>query len=422
MKLFFLGGCLEVGRSSFLVNVGEVRLLFDAGIKLWDHNELPLMPQAVDAAILSHAHLDHSGAVPTLYKHFNIPTFCTSPTIPITSLLLEDSMKVAKKRNKSCYFSGKELKKVDRNFTPLTYGKEYEFFDGTSFKLHEAGHILGSAQVFLKSPEGTTLLYTGDIKLKETRTHNGAEAPEEEVNILVIESTYARAEHPKREELEKRFCEEVRGVLDEGGVAIVPCFAVGRTQEMLGVLHAHRLEGSRGEVYVDGMGQKINEIYYEFPAYLKNPKALFQAFSEAKNIEYHKQRKKIIERPCVVITTAGMLEGGPVLDYVQAINRRGNGKIFLTGYQVEGTNGRMLLEEGRIKENGKVIRLNVPTGFFDFSAHAGRTELIEYAKKLNPNKVFCVHGDMANCNALAAELSAQGFDAVAPANGSKHGV
>jgi len=400
----------------------ELRLVLDYGIKLFDHQGVPLHPLSPDAAIISHAHLDHSGALPTLYKHQSIASFCTFPTAPLMNLLLEDALKVAERRGKTPPFSVKELKAMNKNLILLPYGRDYEFFDGTTFNFLDAGHVMGSTQIFVKGASGKNVLYSGDFKMEETKMHKGAALCDEPVHALVMESTYATADHPPRRELEKILCSRVRETIESGSTVLLPCFALGRTQELLEVLHAHGIERKFEKVFLDGMGTSVNEIYAEYPSYLKNYRSFADALNKSKRVESRGQRRKIAQTPCIIITTAGMLEGGPALDYLSILNERGKGRVFLTGYQVEGTNGRLLLEQGKIRDRGKVKKINLPVEFYDFSAHAGRSDLLRYVKKLNPEKVFCMHGDEANCKALAETLSGEGFDAFAPKLGERHEV
>ena len=414
MKLNFLGACRQVGKSSVLAQLGEVRLLLDCGLRMHtEHLAPPVHQYKFDACILSHAHLDHSGATPLAAREGNGPVFATFPTIPITQLLLDDNEKISLRNHRALPFKKQDVKRLYSKLFGLPYGLNYEFYDGTRFKFLDAGHIIGAAQILIEH-KGKRLLYSGDINGGETRMHAPAKAPDEEVDALIVESTYANREHPPRDDLERRFVNEVQRCLDDDCVALVPCFAVGRTQEVLQVLHANRL---RGDVYLQGMGAAVSEISCDFPSYVKNAGMLNASLARAKRIETREQRQRVTEKPCVIVATAGMLDGGPILSYLQALNRKGNGVIFMTGFQVPGTNGSLLAAGERIwvNEHSRREAVHLPFSQWDFSAHSGKTQLLDYVKKVNANKVFCMHGDAAVCVEFARELREQhGFNAVAP--------
>lgn len=419
MELAFLGACREVGRSALLVDTGAVRVLLDSGVKVHDHYEPHAAPaQHPHAVVLSHAHLDHSGGAPVLAKRLHVPFFATFPTIPLAGLLLEDSMKVARQEGFSLPFSAGDVRRLDKLYYPLPYAHPYGFHDGASVELLDAGHIVGSAMTLLRAPGGRTLLYTGDFKPGPTRMHDGCAYPEGPVHALVLESSYAEREQDPRQALEQAFVEDVRAVLEEGGVALVPCFAVGRTQEVLQILHS---AGLKAPVYLQGMGEKASQIISDYPSYVRNARALTSALARTKSV-IGRSRFRALEGPSVIVCTAGMLDGGPALEYLVRLNESGKGAVFLTGFQVKGTNGHRLVNEGIVRHRGRGVRISLPVKWHNFSAHASRSELFAFVKGINPERVFCVHGDPESCDAFARELREQGFDALAPAEGSRHTV
>jgi putative mRNA 3-end processing factor len=296
----------------------------------------------------------------------------------------------------------------------MPYGEPYKFYNGTQFSLHDAGHIPGSAQILVED-SGSKLLYTGDMNSEESRLQHAAVAPETDVDALIVESTYSNREHPVRKDVEKDLIEAVEEALQEGN-ALIPCFAIGRTQEILLVLNA---AGIDAQIYVDGMGIASSTVVSEYSSYVKNPSALNSALSQAHYIQDHTQRRKVAEsKGKVIVATAGMLDGGPALTYIQKMNQSGKGAVLLTGYQVAGTNGRLLVEKGQLRDRGRTTKINLQVKAFDFSAHSGRSYLLDYIKKVNPKKVYCVHGDEPTCLQFAHELREQeGFEAFAPAAG-----
>ena len=420
MKLSFLGACREVGRSAvFLETEKGVRLLLDSGVKVHDHYETHLQPPAPPhAVVVSHAHLDHSGGAPITAKKLHAPFFATFPTIPLSALLYEDSIKIARQEGFSLPFGATDLHRLDRLFYPLPYEQPYEFHDGTTLELLDAGHIVGSAMPVVRERSGRSLLYTGDFKTLPTRMHNGCSYPEEPVNTLVIESSYADREQEPRAQLEQDFVEDVRGVLEEDGVALVPCFAIGRTQEILQVLHKANLHAP---IYTQGMGEKASQIFSEYSSYVRDPKALNAALAAAKPVA-GRSKRRILQGPSVIVCTAGMLDGGPALEYLAKLNESGHGAVLLTGYQVEGTNGRRLIETSCVRYKGRLLKITLPMKWRSFSAHSSKSELFSFVKGINPEKVFCVHGDDKVCQSFAAELNEQGFEAAAPEAGQKFEV
>ncbi|MFH0973331.1 MAG: LAGLIDADG family homing endonuclease, partial [Candidatus Micrarchaeota archaeon] len=303
MKLNFLGACRQVGKSCVLAQLAEVRLLLDCGLRVHTEHLAPALQQhKFDACVLSHAHLDHSGATPLAAREGKGPVFATFPTIPITQLLLEDNEKVSLRNHRALPFKKQDVKRLHSKFFGLPYGLPYEFYDGTRFRFVDAGHIIGASQVLVEH-KGKRLLYSGDLNGGETRMHAPAQSPEEEIDALIVESTYANREHPPRDELERRFVNEVQRCIDDDCVALLPCFAVGRTQEILQVLHANRL---RGDVFLQGMGATVSEISLDFPSYVKNAGMLNAALARAKRIETREQRQRVVEKPCAIVATAGM--------------------------------------------------------------------------------------------------------------------
>ncbi|MFY1110260.1 MAG: MBL fold metallo-hydrolase [Methanosarcinaceae archaeon] len=412
MEFSFKGGCREVGRSGLLVNE---EVLLDYGIKAGDIPEYPQNGMEPKSVLISHGHLDHCGAVPNL-MYMNPEVFMTPPTAEFTGLLGRDTLKLAERTLSGVApFDPDDLQKLSRLTQKTDTGTEF-MTHGYKARFYGAGHIPGASGIYLESEAGESLFYTGDFSLQATRLVPGAEKFPK-ADTLILESTYFGEEHTPRKETEERFIESVWETLDMGGTAIIPAFAIGRTQEILMLLDAHGIHA-----YVDGMGKDVYKILKKYPEYLKNPRLLDQAFDNATPVKPSK-RAEILKEPSVIVTTAGMLNGGPVLYYLSKLHKDPNSKILLTGYQVEGTNGRMAVENGIIENNGTVLSLKPKLEQYDFSAHSGDSELKQVVTKFckkGTERVFVMHGDKTEAFArwISEEISEEtGVEAYAPANG-----
>ncbi len=414
-KLTALGASQEVGRSSFLLDVGE-KILLDRGVKLGkDEVEYPLPVKTnLDAVVISHAHLDHSGALPELFNKSNSFVYMTMPTLELSRILWFDSIKIAKAEGLLPKFSKNEIALAEKYTFALPYRKKINLSESTSIELFDAGHILGSSMIKVNS-EQKSVVYSGDFKIQETKMFKGADKKIGKADILISESTYGDRNHGDRKELERQFIEEVKETLDKGGFAIIPAFAVGRSQELIDILYEGKVNA---DIFFDGMGQKVARTTLEFPENLKNPKALGKALHAANWVKKGK-RNPVIQKPSVIVTSAGMLEGGPIMWYLKKLYKDKKSKIFLTGYQVEGTNGRTLLEKGVMNLDGELIKVQNQVKQFDFSAHASQDELIELAKIIEPELVVCVHGDKKVIDVFQKRLKNEGFNSVAPKLGQE---
>jgi putative mRNA 3-end processing factor len=260
--------------------------------------------------------------------------------------------------------------------------------------------------------ENKRILYACDFNTNNTRLLNGARVGIKDVDVLIIESTYAEREHPDRMETERKFYDAVKETVDNGGIALMPCFAVGRSAEMLLVLNSFNPDFP---IYLDGMSKTATELALKYPELLRDPKALKAALKRTTEIWDDKDRKKISREPCAIISSSGMLEGGPSVRYVKYLYDDPSSSIIFTGFLIPKTAGRILADTGRFVTEGFDLKIKMGIHRFDFSAHAAHTDLFNFVKKINPKKVICLHGD--NCQWFAKELQDDGFDAVAPENG-----
>ncbi|WP_338726928.1 MBL fold metallo-hydrolase [Haladaptatus sp. DJG-WS-42] len=402
MKLRFLGGAREVGRSAILVND---RLLLDYGMAPGNPPAYPVSDVSPDAVVVSHGHLDHIGALPTLLSgNDRPPIHWTPPTRELALTLCRDTLKLHG-GTYDCPFTEVEVGRMTQVSNEHGYGETFEGA-GHEITFYNAGHIPGSAHVLVDDGE-TKLLYTGDFHTDDTRLLSGT-TDRPDADVVLCESTYSDVDHDPREQVERRFAESVQTTVREGGTVIVPAFAIGRTQELLHVCAAHGID-----CYVDGMGKYITQLLRSYPEYVRSEAALKRAKSNARFVTgKNGQRKRIARKNTVIVTTSGMLTGGPAMTYVPEIRTNPVNKLTFTGYQVEGTPGRELLEYGRAEINRQVMPVSAQVEAYDFSAHADRNGLKAFLASYTDTPVLLNHGD--RCEAFADELQSEGFDASAP--------
>ncbi len=410
MILHSLGAGQEVGRSAFLLDTGNARFVMDFGIKLVPGDkkaveyplELPAKPHFV---FLSHAHLDHCGYLPSLYsKGETVPFLATKPTLEISKIMWKDALKVAKLNNNPPPFKHKDIKQADKYWDPVIVGQKNSLL-GINMDIYDAGHILGSVYANFDI-QGKKVLYTGDFKYTPTELHKGADHPPE-TDVLIIESTYWYQNHPPREEQIKKIYEIVDDVIESGGNVLFPSFALGRTQDLIDIL-ADRYYG-KVPIYVDGMGKKITKIYLQHLNQLQD-KNFPNKVKKVRFIENSLQRRKATERPSIIISTAGMLDGGPALEHM--LNMSPKSAVILTGFQVEGTNGHRLLTQNKIKIDNYELKVEFPVYYISLSAHADRGDIFRFIQQTSPEKIILVHSDSSQV--FEEELREEfGYDAKA---------
>ncbi|MFH0926960.1 MAG: MBL fold metallo-hydrolase [Candidatus Micrarchaeota archaeon] len=412
MKLDILGAGHEVGRSCFVVNTDK-KIMLDCGLKIHNKEKPQLYPMppahGVDACVISHAHLDHIGFLPSLFDHYNPQVISTLPTKEIGELLLLDSAKIIIEEYGTLPYRRSSHKDAMEAFRTFGYGQKIPVGQ-TDITLNNAGHVPGSASVLLEHKE-KRILYSGDFRLSDTQMHNRAHV-EKDVDLLIVESTYANRDHPNRKDLEVQLAEMARETIENGGSLLLPAFAVGRTQELLSVLKS---QAPDLPVWVDGMGVEASKIVSHYGAYIRDVKAFRKYLEQVNFVTGRRDRQKVLSQPSVIISTAGMLQGGPAMQYLLSLNK--NSQCIFSGYCVEGTNGHNLLNYGYVEKEGERFVPGVPISYLDFSAHAGRTELFDYVKGVNPKKVVCVHGDEKIIDGFVEELKLEGFDASGPVAG-----
>ncbi len=410
MKLEFLGGAREIGRSAILVNDS---LLLDYGLETSTPLQYPLGDVDPDAVVVSHGHLDHSGAVPSLLRgDARPPIHWTPPTRALALTLAEDTLKLHG-NTLQCSFTETHVRRMTQVSKTHGYGETFAAA-GHEVTLFNGGHIPGSAHVLVDDGE-TRLLYTSDFQPVENDAsgrgvqrlvHGSTARPE--ADIVITESTYSNVDHEERSVVEGQFVESVQTTLWEGGTVVVPVFAIGRAQELLLVCEAHGID-----CYLDGMAKDVTELLRQYPSYFRDYEAYKRAKSNARFVTGRNgQRERIAQQNTVILTTAGMLGGGPVVSYVPMIRQNPTNKVALTGYQVAGTPGRELLDTGRAEFDGQILPVSAQVEQYDFSAHADRDGLRRFLDSYTDSKVLVNHGD--DCTGFADRLQMEGFDASAP--------
>jgi len=418
LKLRFLGGVREVGRSALAVFSGGSTILLDYGVQINREPEFPLHipPRDVDAIFLSHAHLDHSGGIPLFHIRYRIPVYATELTFELSRILINDFIKLS---GYYLPYEPADLEAMLNNAVTVNFGETVNV-KGFKVSFLDAGHIPGSLQILVEAG-GKKLLYTGDVNVNETKLLKGADLDYGELSAVVVEATYAGETHPDRRKLEEAFVDRVREVVERGGTALIPAFSVGRSQEILCILEAY---GFEHPVYMDGLALEVNEVMLRHPMYFRDYHLLKRALEKARWITTWRERKQAVKRPCAIVSPAGMLKGGAAAYYVEKVAKESRNAIFLVSFQVPGTPGRMLLEERRVLVNCKPKPVQAEVEFFHFSSHTDGEGLKRLLRSVEGNpKVFIVHGNPENSEKLASWVHGElGLEAIIPNVGENYQV
>ena len=415
MKISVLGAGKEVGRSAFLVTCENTNILLDYGVLLKREPFFPLhvRPKDINAVILSHAHLDHSGYIPSLFlsSSTDIPVLGTLPTFELSQLLIEDMIKIS-----GLYlpFEYLDLINMINHCKNLQY-REKHSVDDVDISLHESGHVIGGASIMMEY-QSKRIFYTGDINTRGSKLLRPADLDLPHIDLLIIESTYSQTEQMPREESERRLLDFAYEVVDRGGTLFIPAFSVERAQEIACVLKTHQF---KHKVAMDGMALKVNEIMLKYTSYLRDPEIFKKAVLEAEWVHGWQRRKQLVREPGVIISPAGMLVGGSAVFYLQEIAKDPKNGVAMVSYQGEGTPGHALLDKKIITYDGKMRKCLAEVNRFEFSGHNSRSELFEILDKIKGNpEVLAIHGDGNSCTRFAEEIQDKyGFKARAPSQG-----
>ena len=438
VRVVALGGFGEVGRSAILVQTQESNVLLDAGIKPTDSGEeypyLELMgisPEDLDAVVITHAHLDHCGLVPFLYKYgYRGPVYSTEPTIYLMKLLQEDYVNINIREGRIPLYNDKDIAEALVHAIPLKYGEVTDITPDIRLTLHEAGHILGSAMVHLHIGNGLcNIVYTGDFKFERTRLLEPANYKFPRLEVLIMESTYGGMNDvmPSRDETERTLISIVKNTIERGGKVLIPVLAVGRAQEIMLVLADAFEQGLLPEVpiFLEGMLTEATAIHTAFPEHLsqylrervyKDETPFSKVFSSDifQTVKDPGKRVEIVEGgPCIIMATSGMLNGGPVMDYLRLLAEDKRNSLVFVSYQIEGTLGRRILQglrEVQLPSRGgkvEVVKINMEVYNVEgFSGHSDRRQLVKFVQRVTPKPevVLLNHGERRKIKELANYL------------------
>ncbi|MBR74618.1 MAG: beta-CASP ribonuclease aCPSF1 [Dehalococcoidaceae bacterium] len=438
VSLHTLGGFGQVGRSSMLLSTPESKILVDCGINPGARSPMDSYPRLdslditldeLDAVVIGHAHLDHTGFLPALCKYgYKGPIYCSEPTLPMMNLIQLDAIKVAAAQGRTPMYAERDVKQVMRQTITLPYGTVTDISPDIKLVLANAGHILGSALCHFHIGNGDhNFVYSGDIKFGKSILFEAASWNFPRVETLLIESTYGLREdvQPTRQQVESSFINAVNNTLADGGKVLIPIPAVGRAQEIMMVIDHYMKSGEMVEapVFTEGMISEASAIHESYPEYLA--RELKQKILETDdnpfdseyftNIEHADSRDEPLreDSPCIVIATSGMLEGGPVLEYFRNFAPDKKNKLLFVSYQVNGTLGRRVLDGSKqvsmLGKEGKVEVVSVNCGvekLDGFSGHSDYNQLMSFVQRLRPKlrRVLVNHGERSKSENLAMNI------------------
>lgn len=440
LRLSFYGAAETVTGSKYLLESAGSRLLIDCGMfqglkELRQRNwqPPPFRPANVQSIVLTHAHIDHTGYLPRLYKHgFRGSIYCTPSTRQLTELLLLDSAKnqesdaayLNRKRKTKHHpalplYTGSEVEETMRLFRVRERNEWFSPVEPFWVRYHDAGHLLGSSIIELevrRGPQPLRLVFSGDVGRYDAPLYHDPHPPPQ-CDYLICESTYGDRDHPP-DKVEDQLCQVVQDSMTRGGVLLVPAFAVGRAQQLIYLLQVLIAQGRLPPIpiYLDSpMAVEASRIYALFVAETDLTEAVHAGMKEVSKlhnvhlVQSATESKELnsVDGPAIIISSSGMLEGGRVLFHLEQRLPDSRNTIVLAGYMAEGTRGRMLQRRVRwlrvhnkdVPVRAKVVEMS------SLSGHAGRSELLRWLSALKPPKqVFLTHGELPSSQSLADEL------------------
>ena len=435
IRLTFLGGARQVGRSCIFLQTPESRVILDCGVdvatldKAYPHLEVPEFDiNQLDAVIITHSHIDHCGFVPYLFKFgYRGPVYCTAPTRDVSALLLLDYVKIMRSENKEPIFSTDDIKEMVKHTITLEYEEVTDITPDIRVTLYNAGHILGSAMVHMHIGNGLhNLVYTGDMKFARTTLLEPAATEFPRLETLILESTYGGRENiqPSKRDSDEYLGVAIKETVARGGKILIPTLGVGRSQEVMLIIEQLVRTGfiDKIPVYIDGMVWDVTAIHTAYPEYLnlgirklifhkdQNP-FLSDIFRE---VGSPKERTQVIEETgsCVILATSGMLTGGPSVEYLKRLADNPKNTLIFVAYQGEGSLGRRIQRGDKeiIFQSGsqqEILKINCEVLTIEgFSGHSSRKQLLNYMYRVNPKpkKVIINHGENSRSLDLASTI------------------
>lgn len=433
MELHFLGGAMEVGGSCIYLRIAGKGILMDCGIRQSGTKDpLPdfrtIQEQGgVDAILISHAHMDHIGTLPIISRAYPLARiYMTAMTADLTRVLLYDSLKImANREDEIPHYSEPDVRAMLGRIYPVGFQTPFPIFDDFTLTLYPAGHIAGAACIYLVTREGS-LFYSGDFSSFSQRTIEGIRIPRLRPDIAIVEATYGSRLHSNRQVEEMRLIELVRECIQQKKKILIPAFALGRAQEVLLILRSaiQNQELPPVPVYVDGMVRDINSMYTRNPTFLKNAlgKRILKGMEpfytkEIQAVAPTQKREELLScsDPLILLSSSGMLTGGPSAQYARELAPSENACIIITGYQDEESPGRQLLslmenlENASLTINGCTVPVKCRIEQVGLSAHGDKSEITALLERLSARHIFLVHGNPKSIQELGGELAASDY-------------